>query len=117
MSIFGALVGIGAPLLGGLLGSRGGDDAAQAQIEALRQAQGLIGDAGTQARTDQMPFYNTGTWSLGQMQDFLTGDTSGFESSAPYTAGLRAGSDAIHAGATANNNLWGGGTQADLVSF
>lgn len=117
MSFWDTLIGIGAPLLGGIIGGNSGDDAARAHERQLREAMGLIGDAGDEASARMDPWAAQGNWALGQQRNFLTGDMSGFYNSAPYQAGIRTGSDAIHAGATAEHNLWGGGTQADLAAF
>ncbi len=114
---WGAVVGAGASLIGGALGDRGGRQAARAQQQANERAAGQITAASDQARADVQPWANTGGWALGQQQQFLEGDWSGFENSPDYAWALDQGTKALGAGATANGNLWGGGADADRIAL
>lgn len=117
MGFFSALLPVAGSLLGGLFGSNSGDDAAEAHERQLREAMGLIGDAGSQARTDQMPWYNSGSWANDELQNFMRGDWSGFYDSPAYQAAFSQGNDMLAAGAAAESNLFGGGAEADRIAY
>lgn len=112
-----AVIGVGGSLLGGLVGSNAGEDAAEAYEARAREAQGQITRYGDQARTDVMPWQQAGQWALGQQQDFLRGDYGDALKSPFYTAAYDEGLRALTSGHAAEGNLWGGGADADRIQF
>ncbi len=70
-----------------------------------------------QTRQDQLPWLNAGQTALTAEQNYLNGDTSGFQNSPDYQFAVQQGTKQLDAGATANGNLWGGGADADRISL
>lgn len=114
---WGAVVSVGASLIGGLVSSNAGDDAADAQERANALAMEEQRRQFDLSRSDLEPWRQAGGWALGEQQDYLRGDMSGFINSAGYQAANRNGLAMLEAGATANGNLFGGGADADRIQF
>lgn len=70
-----------------------------------------------QTREDQLPFLQAGQNAVNLQQQYLAGDTSGFENSPDYKFAVDQGFKGLDAGAAARGNLWGGGTDADRISL
>lgn len=70
-----------------------------------------------QTRQDQMPWLQAGQNALGLEQNYLNGDTSGFENSPDYKFAVQQGTKQLDAGATAGGNLFGGGADADRIAL
>lgn len=70
-----------------------------------------------QSRADQAPWLDAGKQALGLEQNYLAGDTSGFQNSPDYKFAVQQGTRQLDAGATANGNLWGGGADADRIAL
>jgi hypothetical protein len=70
-----------------------------------------------QTREDQLPFLQAGQNAVNLQQQYLSGDTSGFENSPDYKFAVSQGFKGLDAGAASRGNLWGGGTDADRISL
>lgn len=114
---WGAVVSVGASLLGGIVSSNAGEDAADAQQRASDAATAEARRQYDQTRTDLQPWMQAGGWALDRQQDYLSGDMSGFINSAGYQAANRNGLAALASGHAAEGNLWGGGADADRIQF
>lgn len=112
---WGAVIGAGAALVGAAGQSRAGQRGADAQERASQAATEEQRRQYDQTRQDLMPWMNTGGWALGQQQNFLQGDWSGFENSPDYKFAVDQGFAGLDRGAASQGNLWGGGTDADRM--
>lgn len=130
-----ATAGIGAvgSLFGGLFGSRQASQASHQYIDALKQAQGFLGDQEKQGLQNYSPYLQTGgaaSTTLGSLlgtpgQGLLTPWTQQFtaptEAEAEQTPGyqfqLKAGQDAMQNSAAGRGSLLTGRTLADLNNY
>lgn len=69
------------------------------------------------SRQDQLPFLQAGQNAVNLQQQYLNGDTSGFDNSPDYKFALQQGTSQLDRGATARGNLWGGGADADRIAL
>lgn len=69
------------------------------------------------SRADQMPWLQTGQWALGQQQDALKGDWSGFMNSPDYQFALDQGMKSLDRSAAASGRLYSGGYGQDLTKY
>lgn len=69
------------------------------------------------ARQDQMPWLQAGQWGLGQIQNALKGDWSGFYASPDYAYALDQGIKSSDRSAAAHGALGSGGHSADLMAL
>ena len=125
MPLFGALVGLGASLLGSRSQSKAADEATAAQTAASDAA-----IAETQRQFDiaqgvQAPFVGAGEEAIGGLQNLLglggpgseLAAIEGLEASPTFQALARQGEEAILQNAAATGGLRGGNTQAALSRF
>lgn len=113
VAVVGGVVGLGSAALQDRAGRRGADaqqQGNQAAIDEQRRQYDL-------SRQDQMPWLQAGQNALGLQQQFLSGDYGAALSSPFYAATLQEGFKGLDAGAAADGNLWGGGTDADRIQF
>lgn len=68
-------------------------------------------------RQDQMPWLQAGQRALQLQDNFLRGDTSGFENSAGYKFAVDQGFQGLNRGAAANGSFNSGGADADRIAF
>lgn len=113
VAVVGGAVALGSAYLQG----EAGEDAANAQQQGLDAATAENRRQFDITQQNLQPWLDAGGWALGQQQNFLRGDMSGFQNDAGYQAALRQGTAQLDAGATANGNLWGGGADADRIQF
>jgi hypothetical protein len=102
---------------GAISSANAGKAGANAQANASNQAIAEQQRQYNQSRADQAPWLSAGQQALGLQQNYLGGDTSGFENSPDYKFAVQQGARQLDAGATANGNLWGGGADADRISL
>jgi hypothetical protein len=97
--------------------AQAGKAGAKAQENASNQAIAEQQRQYNQTRADQAPWLSAGQQALGLQQNYLAGDTSGFNNSPDYKFAVQQGTKQLDAGATAQGNLWGGGADADRISL
>ena len=114
---WGAAIGAGASLLGGMMSSNAGKSAAKAQQQAAQAATDEQRREFDLARQDQQPFLQAGQNAVNLQQAYLRGDTSGFDQSPDYKFAVQQGTRALDAGAAARGNLFGGGADADRIAL
>jgi hypothetical protein len=102
--------------------------AANRQGAAAKKAAGAQSDAANAAnaesarqfdlsRQDQMPWLDAGQNALNLQQQYLAGDTSGFDKAPDYAFAVNQGFAGLDRGAARGGNLWGGGTDADRMAL
>jgi hypothetical protein len=109
------LIGVAAGVYGANQQSRAARDAARAGQQG---ADAEIGERQRQfdlSRQDQMPFMQAGYGALARQEQFLRGDTSGFENSADYVFNRNQMQQGLERGAAARGRLYSGGTGVDLA--
>src|SRR6185312_14395500 len=116
MSMVAVAIG-GSALIGAGASIYASNKAAGAQRSAANSAIGEQQREYDQTRQDQMPWLQAGQNALGLEQNYLNGDTSGFDNSPDYKFAVQQGAKQLDAGATANGNLWGGGADADRIAL
>lgn len=110
MPLFNAL-GIGASLLGGIMGNRAENRARRAQEQATREAVGYQ----REAMQGYQPYQQAGTQGLNQLGTLMAGDYSGFMNSPDYLAAQEMGMKALDRNAAARGRLYSGGADADRI--
>lgn len=95
--------------------SKAGKAAANAQQNAADAATREQQRQYDQTRQDQLPFIEAGQNAVNLQQNYLAGDTSGFENAPDYAFAVDRGTKQLDRGATAHGNLWGGGADADRI--
>lgn len=68
-------------------------------------------------RQDNQPFLDAGYGALRRQNEFLNGDTSGFENSVDYQWALQQGFQGLNRGAAANGSFGSGGADADRIAY
>ncbi|HHW4685730.1 MAG TPA: hypothetical protein ACQGQG_10645 [Xylella sp.] len=111
------LIPAAASIIGGLLGNRSADRAANAQAQASQAAIAEQQRQYDQARQDSMPWLRAGQNALTGQQALLNGDYSGFQNSPDYQYALNQGLQGLDRSAAAHGALYSGGHQADLVNY
>jgi hypothetical protein len=106
-----------AAVVGAVATTAAANKAAGAQTAASNSAIGEQQREFNQTQANEAPFVAAGTNALGLEQQYLSGNTSGFENSPDYQFAVSQGEKASQAGAAANGNLWGGGQTADAISL
>lgn len=109
--------GVAAAVVGAAGSIYAGNKAANAQKSAANASIAEQQREYDQTRQDQLPFLQAGQNALNLQQQYLAGDTSGFENSPDYKFAVDQGFKGLDAGAAARGNLWGGGTDADRISL
>lgn len=108
---------VGGQLIGGWLGNKGNEDAAEA---ANKGTQAGIDEQRRQfdlTRQDQMLWLNAGRDALGQMGRLNSGDFSAFTQSPDYQFAQQQGLQAMDRSAASRGSLFSGGHSADLLKF
>jgi hypothetical protein len=106
-------LGLGASLVGGLIGNRAASRAARAQREGAAQAQGYL----SSAAQGFSPYTQAGEQNLNRLNQLMGGDYSGFTSGPDYQAAYRQGLQALDRSAAARGSMYSGGADADRMSF
>jgi hypothetical protein len=106
-----------AAVAGGAASIIGGNSAANAQKKASNNAIAEQDKMYQQDTSNAQPYMNAGSNAVNLQNQYLAGNTSGFENSPDYQFALSQGEKASTAGAAANGNLWGGGQTADAISL
>lgn len=114
---WGFAIGAVATLGAGAMQAQAGQDGADAQSDAARYATDEQRRQYEQTRSDMAPWLSSGSWALGEQQNFLEGDFGNAFASPFYAATLSEGFKGLDAGAAAGGNLWGGGTDADRMAL
>lgn len=109
-AIAGAVIGAGATIYAANKAAGAQEKGANASIAEQQREY-------DQTRQDQMPWLQAGQNALGLENNYLNGDTSGFENSPDYKFAVQQGTAQLDAGAAAHGNLFGGGTDADRISL
>lgn len=104
-------LGMGASLIGGLLGNRSENRARRAQERATREAVGYQ----REAMQGYQPYQQAGTQGLNQLGALMGGDYSGFMNSPDYLAAQEMGMKALDRNAAARGRLYSGGADADRI--
>jgi hypothetical protein len=69
------------------------------------------------AQENQRPFLEAGVGALGRQEQYLSGDTSGFQNSADYKFAVDQGFKGLDRGAAARGALYSGGADADRIAL
>lgn len=106
----------GTSLLGGLLGGKGAKKAANAQVQAGREALALEERMFNQTRSDFAPWREAGARGLASLEAMLE---PGYEhrASPGYAFRFNEGQRAVESGAAARGGLMSGKTLKDLARF
>jgi hypothetical protein len=105
-----ALIGAGASIYAGNKAAGAQRSAANSAIAEQDKMYGLNS-------ANAQPYLNAGANAVNLQNQYLAGDTSGFDNSPDYKFAVQQGTKQLDAGATANGNLWGGGADADRISL
>jgi len=116
-AITSAVIAGGAALYGANRQAAAGRDAADATTRGNNAAIGEQRRQYDQTRSDNKPWLDRGGWALGQMQNFMEGDRSGFENSADYKWAVDQGFKGLDRGAAAGGGLYSGGADADRIAL
>lgn len=108
--IWGAAIVAGAAIYSANKGAKAQKGAANSSIAEQQREYDL-------SRQDQLPFLQAGQNAVNLQQQYLNGDTSGFDNSPDYKFALQQGTSQLDRGATARGNLWGGGADADRIAL
>jgi hypothetical protein len=106
-----------ATVVGGYLTSKAAKSGAQAQTSANNAAIGEQQREFDQTQQNLAPYLGAGSNALNLQQQYLSGNTSGFDQSPDYQFAVQQGTKALDAGAASKGNLWGGGADADRISL
>lgn len=105
-----AIIGAGASIYAGNKAAGAQKSAANSAIAEQDKMYGLNS-------ANAQPYLNAGANAVNLQNQYLAGDTSGFDNSPDYKFAVQQGTKQLDAGATANGNLWGGGADADRISL
>ena len=110
--------GVAAAAVIGAAGSiYSGNQAANAQQSAANSAIAEQDKMYGLNSANAQPYLNAGSNAVNLENQYLAGDTSGFENSPDYKFAVQQGTQQLDAGAAANGNLWGGGADADRIAL
>lgn len=115
--IWGAAIVAGAAVAGSAMQANAAKKGAAAQANAANAAAAEQARQFDVAREDQLPFIQAGQNAVNLQQQYLAGDTSGFDRSPDYQFAVQQGTKQLDAGAAARGNLWGGGADADRIAL
>lgn len=113
MAVGGAVVGLVGAGMSNRSARRGADGQAQAAAGATEEQRRQFDIT----RQDMMPWLDAGRGALGQQQQVLRGDYSGFESSPDYLYARDSSLQALERGAAARGGFMGGGADADRINL
>lgn len=105
-----AVIGAGASIYAGNKAAGAQKSAANSAIAEQDKMYGLNS-------ANAQPYLDAGANAVNLQNQYLAGDTSGFNNSPDYKFAVQQGTKQLDAGATAQGNLWGGGADADRISL
>jgi len=110
------LLSLGGNLVNGIVGYSASQNAADAQIQAAREANALQKYMYDTTRSDFAPWRETGTWALGQSKNLLQ-DPSTVVNDPGYQFQLEQGRKALEGSASAHGGLYSGATLKALDRY
>lgn len=111
---WGIVASAGAALVGGAIANKGSKDAAKTQAKSADMATAEQKRQYDLTRSDQLPWMDAGKWALGQQQNLMKGDYSGFYNSPDYQYGLNELTKTMDRSAAARGRLYSGGYGEDF---
>lgn len=105
-----ALIGAGASIMAGNKAAGAQQKAANQAIDEQRREFDLT-------QQNNAPFLQAGQNAVNLQQQYLNGDTSGFDQSPDYQFAVQQGTKQLDAGAAAHGNIFGGGADADRIAL
>lgn len=110
------LIGAGASLLGGILGSKASSKAAKAQLQAAQQSNALQKEMFDIQRADMAPWREAGSAAIGQINALLSNPSS-LQSTPGYQFRFDQGQKALDRSAVGRGGLFSGRAMMDAQRF
>jgi hypothetical protein len=114
---WGVAAAVGAAVVGGVMSNQAAKKGAAAQTSASNAAINEQAREFDQTQANQQPFLQAGQNAVNLQQQYLAGDTSGFQNSPDYQFAVQQGFKGANAQAAGAGNVWGGGTTANAIQL